>query len=334
MIINSKKDFFIRGGATIFGAFLLINAIRNYGLVSISTDLKKNWVFLFVIVFSFIPTLFCYSASWLLTSKHELMPKTFSVKRKFFIFMNITLASIAWNNLTPFLKIGGEPLKYLMLQKYLPKKEALESTINYNIIHLFSTGLSFVMALILITLFYSVSHHLLSSLLLACVFICFFIFLCARLFNSKMILMTMLFRFKKMRVVNINVRLSFRRLLSQFKRKPLVFSLSLFFDLAARFIEGLTLYLGFYFINHPVSLLTSSILDVGRTFVDTLFFFIPYQVGSREEGIRFLMENVLVVNSKGFLTAALIYRFVEIFWIVVGYFIWVISKSSSKELIR
>lgn len=334
MIINSKKDFLIRALSTVLGAFLLVNVIRNYGVGSINSDLKKNWFFLFVIVFSFIPTLFCYSASWLLASRHELMPKTISVKRKMLIFMKITLASIAWNNLTPFLKIGGEPLKYLMLQKYLPKKEALESTINYNIIHLFSTGLSFVMALILITLFYSVSHHLLSSLLLACVLICFFIFLCARFFNSKIILMTIFFRFKKLRIVNINVRLSFRRLLSQIKKKPLVFTLSLFFDLAARFIEGLTLYFGFYFINHPVSFLTSSVLDVGRTFLDTIFFFIPYQVGSREEGIRFLMENVLVVNSKGFLTAALIYRFVEIFWIVVGYFIWVISKSSSKELIR
>jgi hypothetical protein len=116
-----------------------------------------------------------------------------------------------------------------------------------------------------------------------------------------------------------------------YKNNPRVFFLSLFFDIIARFIEGLSFYFGFYLIKHPISLLSSSLLDVGRTFVDTIFFFVPYQIGTREEGVHFFMEKILAVDSKGFLTAVFLYRFIEIFWILIGYIIWVSTKRSSKE---
>jgi hypothetical protein len=106
---------------------------------------------------------------------------------------------------------------------------------------------------------------------------------------------------------------------------------SIFFDTLARFIEGLTFYLAFHYISHHIPFLVATMLDVGRTFIDTFFFFIPYQIGAREEGVRFFMENVFNISSAGFVTVVLLYRVVEIFWIIIGYLIWVFLRPTKKR---
>ena len=100
---------------------------------------------------------------------------------------------------------------------------------------------------------------------------------------------------KTVRVVMVAIKKAIRRLHFHYKRAPWHFILSIFFDTAARFIEGLTFYLAFLFIQHEIPFVTAMMLDVGRTFIDTFFFFIPYQIGAREEGVRFFMENIFKV---------------------------------------
>ncbi|MDD4972735.1 MAG: hypothetical protein PHY93_00210 [Bacteriovorax sp.] len=251
--------------------------------------------------------------------------------KKIRIFTKLTIVNIAWNNLTPFLKVGGEPLKYMMLLKYLPQREALASTINYNIIHLLATGISFIVTSLLLVVFYQMPREIRYSLLIFALLFSLSLYSGFLLMRVKSVYVSKNYRYRFVRTTIVNLKLAFRRILNFYKNKPKAFLLSLFFDVVARFIEGLSFYFGFYLIKHPISFLSSSLLDVGRTFVDTIFFFIPYQVGSREEGVHFFMEKVLVVNSKGFLTAVFLYRFVEIFWIFIGYIIWVSTKRSSKE---
>ena len=69
----------------------------------------------------------------------------------------MTMISIAWNNLTPFFKVGGEPVKYFMLSKHIPKRFALASTINYNIIHVLATFAAFIISAFLIPFFFNVT---------------------------------------------------------------------------------------------------------------------------------------------------------------------------------
>ena len=99
-------------------------------------------------------------------------------------------------------------------------------------------------------------------------------------------------------------------------------------EVFARFIEGLTFYLAFALLKHPISLIMSAFLDVGRTLFDTIFFFVPYQVGSREQSVQILLNDVFHHGSQGYLTAVFMYRFVELAWVVIGYIFWVKSRSS------
>jgi hypothetical protein len=319
---------------SLIGIYSFFRIIQGYGLTLIRDEIRHSGIYLIFIMLTFVPTLFCYALSWLLATNHQQMKNNFSFIQKIKLFTKFTVVSIAWNNLTPFLKIGGEPLKYLMLSQYLTKKDAINSTVNYNIIHLLSTVLSFVIAAIILNLFYIVPQvvtYYSVGFIVLCFSLVYFVY---KIVLADHTYITNLFHWRFLRFIFINSKIVMNRLTHLYKRDPKIFFLSLFFDTLARFIEGMTFYFGFLLIKHPVSVVTASFLDIARTFVDTLFFFIPYQVGSREEGVRFFMQNVLSIDPSGFLTAVLIYRLVEIFWIFIGYSVWVsMGRSSSVEIV-
>ncbi len=316
---------------SVVGLISFITIINNYGIDIIWAEIQRSGFLLFLLALTFIPTLVCYSVSWLLVTDHHRMTGHLSAIRKVGLFTRFTAASIAWNNLTPFLKVGGEPLKYLMLSRYMPKKEALNSIITYNLIHLLATALSFIIGALLLPCFYDVPRMIMYSSWGFILIFIFIIYFATLLMKANYSFLTRFYHGPTLRVVILNSRIVKKRLLTFYKRHPQIFVFSLFFDTAARFIEGLTFYFGFMLIKHPISLLSSAFLDVSRTLVDTIFFFIPYQVGTREQGVRFFMEKVLFIDAGGFLTAVLFYRFVEIVWIFIGYFIWINMSKSSTE---
>ena len=138
-------------------------------------------------------------------------------------------------------------------------------------------------------------------------------------------------RFRSIRLIIVNVKFTSRVIIYFYKKNKVSFYFSLFLDVLARFVEGLTFYFGFLIAKHHVSFLNSSLIEIGRTFVDTIFFFIPYQIGTREKGVEIFMEKILVIDSKGFLSVVVMYRLVEIIWIFIGYILWVSSKSSVTD---
>ena len=107
--------------------------------------------------------------------------------------------------------------------------------------------------------------------------------------------------------------------------------LSFSLEVSARFIEGLTLYLAFSLLSQPITLVSAAFLDVGRTISDYIFFFIPYQVGSREQSTLFMMNQVMNIKPNGYLTAVFMYRFVEIVWVFIGYYWWVNEKAGKHK---
>jgi hypothetical protein len=141
---------------TIFGLFSFYKIIHSYGFDLILEEVSRSGFLLLALALTFIPTLICYALSWLLVSNHQNMKGNLSFIKKLMIFSKYTTASIAWNNLTPFLKVGGEPLKYFMLTKYFSHRDAINSTVNYNILHLLSTLLSFILGSFLMVILFPV----------------------------------------------------------------------------------------------------------------------------------------------------------------------------------
>jgi hypothetical protein len=316
---------------SLIGLISFFFILKKYGLKNTFTELKQPAPLLLLLIFTFIPTLVCYSVSWMLATDHEKMKGNMTLLKKISLFTLYSSISIAWNNLTPFLKVGGEPLKYFMLSRHLPERDAIASTVSYNLIHLLATGISFILTSLILLLFFKLSNAVyifVASMTFFIVTIVYCIY--------KMIRANIFFRAKKkhyrlLRKLSIGVRLSLKRLMKFLDEKRGIFFLSLFFDTIARFFEGLTFYYAFKLMKNPVLLISSALLDTGRTFLDTLFFFIPFQIGTREEGVHFFMEKILSISSQGFLSAVLLYRFVEIAWVFIGYCLWVISKRSFRD---
>jgi hypothetical protein len=229
------------------------------------------------------------------------------------------------------MKVGGEPLKYLMLKKYLSPPLAFSSTINYNIVHLISTLVCFVLVSFILLFFYPLILKIQVILFLIILMISMFLIFGIFKVNQKVVYVKRKYPYKWLRSGMLNLIILRRRLRLCLIKSPINFFLSIGVDTVARFIEGITFYTAFKIIHKPISFLISTVLEIGRTFIDAIFFFIPYQVGSREKGIQVLMDDLLHVPSSGFLTVSLLYRFVEFTWVFVGYAIWAKVRTSVKE---
>ena len=84
-------------------------------------------------------------------------------------------------------------------------------------------------------------------------------------------------------------------------------------------------------MNYSIPFLTAAFLDVGRTFADIVFFFIPYQVGGREQSVLWMMKDIMDIDPRGYLAAVFMYRFVEVVWAIVGYFFWIGLSKRGKS---
>ncbi len=309
----------------IVGLISIYFIIKDYGMNQILIDFKTAKFSLLLLIATFIPTLSLYSFAWMLVTPG--INNKISIKQ-FIFFLKMMTISISWNNLTPFLKMGGEPYKYFMLRKILPKQQALSSAFVYNIVHTYATLLAFLITAITVPMLFKVPETMHP------VFFTFFILCLSILFFSKLLLRKILKYPKKssrLRPLFLKTKWALRQsYLFYTKNRPQIIIATLL-EIVARFIEGITFYYAFFLINFKINILSALFLEVGRTLVDTLFFFIPFQLGSREEGIRVFMESGLGITSSGFLSVALMYRFVEIAWIIIGILLWPSMLKQKEE---
>lgn len=303
---------FLIGLIGFVGLFIILN---NYGFESLWREFDNAGLKIVLLILTFIPTLFCYSIAWLIVTKKNDVFLSLSFKNAF-NFFKMTTISIAWNNLTPFLKVGGEPAKYFMLQDRIDstKSEAIHSTVIYNVVHLYGTILSMVIAAV-----YLVLNNLLDISRFSEIHMVFFVLLLAVLF----ILPFFLSRFIKNK--------QYQNFVLFFLKNKVRALFGVLIECIARFVEGITFYFAFLIIEKPIQLIPSLLLEVARTFIDTVFFFVPFQLGTREKGIDIFIEKFLKISGDGVVSAVLLYRFVEIAWIFIGYFLWhFVNKKYGK----
>ena len=140
----------------ILGLLSLLFIIDSYGFDVLIKEFKTSGFQILWLSLTFIPTLFLYGISWLLMTSIDYKTRSDYIKWswRFFLF---SMISISWNNLTPFLKIGGEPVKYMLLSRFLSRKTALQSTVSYNLVHILATLLAFIIAACVTLIFYEVN---------------------------------------------------------------------------------------------------------------------------------------------------------------------------------
>lgn len=304
------------------GLASLFYILQGYGFPRLAADLSSLGWWSLPLALSFLPVTFCYAIAWQLVTPDWPLAKSPHL-------ISFSIISVAWNNLSPFVKVLGEPVRMVLLEKTLSRKQAASSTILYNIVHVMGTLLSFFLGTLILLAFFPVSKGLragfyslliLSPLLALALF---FLPHLAKKFHKRPS------KSSRFYLASFWLRWGLNKIRFFSHRYPIRFWAAVLMEVAARFVEGLTFYVAFLAMNHHVPIITCALLDVGRALIDNVFFFIPYQVGSREGGVLLLAEDAVRIGANQTVSAAIFYRLVEILWMGIGYILWI--KESSVE---
>lgn len=229
-------------------------------------------------------------------------------------------------------------MKVSMLRRYTTREKAIKSTIIYNVVHIFGTLLAIIIGAIsapMIFFFSSSANRICWVISFVGIIVLLSLF-SLPYFWSYFLRKSTLGIYKNnikwkriLRLSVVSLCWSVKKTEHYFCAYTLRSVMAVFLEIVARFVEGVTFYFIFLFLNRPLSWQQSVFLEVGRTLVDNILFFVPYQIGGREQGIALMLEHMLSVPKDGFLAASFWYRFVELSWVLVGYFFWLRSSRMS-----
>lgn len=302
--------------------------VYKIGIDTILEGLRKMryWFFAIVALWFFI---YCLNTlAWKIIIKNEEGQKPPS----FLFLLRTKITGFAINYITPFVAMGGEPYKIMVLKEYMSTEKATSCTILYTMMHIFSHIVFWMTAIILGLIFYKMKWvtFVLLLLLLVVLFLGVLLFLN----GYKKGLVVRSFRiFGKIPFVKKYVNKISETKMDKLKEIDSQIShlhthrRSSFYW--AFFVEFLSRYVMCFEVNIIMFALASMFPDVHVTFLDAvmvttgyslfanLVFFVPMQIGSREGGYMLAFEAVSLPTSPAFIVS-IVTRIRELFWIFIG----------------
>jgi hypothetical protein len=248
----------------------------------------------------------------------------------------INVSAFAINYVTPFASIGGEPFKIVAASQWMGSRNATASVLNYRLVHmqahllvfLTGTGLAFFLlpsgtiatpVLIVMTLILL----LLTSLLLA-------IHregVIERLFDIAIripILSRFAARLEPRRGALVEVD---RQLIAFHRASPFRYYAALATEYSARAFSMLEFFIIARALGHPVSFGSAFLIGGFSSLVVNVFFFMPFNVGSKEGGLYFIFAALGLPARLG-VAAAVISRLRELTWIGTGLLLVLAARRS------
>jgi len=306
-----------RGLFVTLGALLLALLVHNYGFEHLTEDtVAVGASGLLLMSLTFIPTLIGYSIAWLLCTPHT----RFKNLGQFFI---ASAQSFSWNQLTPFVKIGGEFSKVSSLKRFLPEADAITSVLVYNLSHTVGTLLSFAIGGIGISVFFVTDGVLKASLLATGLL---FAIITLLVFFSPGLVQSICLSVRRPEWAD-----HFHLVRRWTVENPKRFWSSVLVEVAARLFEGITFYTAFFLLKAPISVGTAVFLEISRSLMDTAIFFVPYNLGSREASLEWVLKSIFNDPKQTALSAILLYRWVELSWTLIGFALWTIAGRARKS---
>ncbi|MDD3580930.1 MAG: flippase-like domain-containing protein [Desulfobacca sp.] len=256
--------------------------------------------------------------SWRLTIDSP--PEAVTIRHLFFN----RLAGEAINVLTPTASLGGEPLKALMLQKRgVPLTNATASVIISKGILVLSLVAYILLGLALAPFLFVLPSHWLLLLILAALGlgVAGLIFVLGQKQGLCQMGMKLCQKIRFVPRILQDKEAALCRLDAQmatfYQHHQRRFYLALGFFLLGWLCHGLEVYLIFYLIGQPLSLVTALCLDALAILITSLAFFIPGNLGVQDGG-NILLTMGLHLGAILGATFSIIRRLREGFWLAVG----------------
>ncbi len=256
----------------------------------------------------------------------------------------ISVSSFAINYITPLVNLGGEPFKAAAATPYLGASTAAGSVVAFRIVH--SLG-QFIFWLLTLPIAYVLLPHtptVMTMLVIAAGGLVIGAFLLVMLLRARAVeplLSAIAARSTRIPLIGrvAHALADHRTALSEIdvslaqlageRRRALVIALA--FEVAGRFIAMYEYLLVAHAVGADISYPAAVLIGGFSQLVLNLFFFIPFEMGSREGGLYLIFQLLGLSPSLG-VYAAIVTRLRELAWIVIGLaLIWLTGDRGRTE---
>lgn len=239
---------------------------------------------------------------------------------------NINVAAFAINYLTPFASIGGEPYKIVAASQWMGARNATASALNFRLVHMQAHALIFLTGVVLAFIWLPrTAVGLPILILMAAVLVAINALLFAlhregiveRLFDllGRLPLLRRLARKlepKRAALVEVD-----RQLIDFHREHTARYYGSLAAEYAARVFSMLEFYIIARAMGTPVGFGTAFLIGGFSSLMVNIFFFMPFNVGSKEGGL-YVIFAALGLSPRLGVAAAVLSRLRELSWIAIG----------------
>jgi len=300
---------------------------RDYGYARIYTDIASLGFHFFPIVLAFL-----FPFSFLVLAWNLLIEKSARRAGIPFLFL-VSLVANAWNNIGPVAKSLGEPTRVLLLSDRMPVRSAIRSMMLFNLAQAMGTSMVFTLGASLAPFFFSLSEHTtkvtFGAALISVTVNVIALYWILRSPDGRKAPS----KGRSLRGMWHWLRWISHQLRKYTRRHPWRFFGAVALSSTARISEGVIFFAIFLALDTPLTLLESVAVDIGRGIADNVFFFVPYQLGTREYSLVFMTEAVLKKGASSAVAASLVFRMGEIFWIFTGFLmgLWMIRRRGKQD---
>ena len=239
---------------------------------------------------------------------------------------SINVAAFAINYLTPFASIGGEPYKIVAASQWMGVQNATASALNYRLVHMQAHALIFLTGVALAFIWLPRSAIGLPILILMTVVLIGLNVLLFALHREGIVERLFDFVGRVPLLRRLAVKLEPRRAaIVEVDRQLIAFHSehtaryygSLAAEYAARVFSMLEFFIIARAMGAPVSFGTAFLIGGFSSLVVNVFFFMPFNVGSKEGGL-FMIFAALGLPPRLGVAGAVLWRLRKISWIAIG----------------
>ena len=291
------------------GGFFFVWVLRHFGfratLATLSAAGTRAWA-----LFLFYP----FMALWDTASYRYCFPRALSKHLRFREIYGIRLAGEALNNVTPFIDIGGEPLKVHLLHRRLglPVSTAASATVVARTSILLSEALFLVTGVVLSFRLLPLHPEHRAALVVSLAVVCaaFFAVLWAQ---------------QKEWLKRLNLEIS-----HYYATERASFVRAVFFNSMGWMFGGVEMYLFCRLIDVDISMIQAVMLESLLQLVRTASFFIPGNLGVQEGGLAFFMAQLGHGPVLG-VGLSLLKRCRQLVWTAAGFVLWGVYRYQEAK---
>ena len=317
----------------ILGLAIFSYLVYDFGVANIIVNIKKMGWWFAAVAGVWAAVYFCNAKAWF-AILHDHVDGV-----SFFAIYKLTVTGFAINYITPFLNLGGEPYRVVELQKKAGTHRAVSSVILYNMVRMVSYFLFWFLAVVMMFLFFSPTGSFAAALIVVFLFVLglFFLFLAGHKNGIFALLFSWIDRHpflqkatKPMESKRNSLLVIDEHIRQLYNTNRKTFYTAVGYELLARFISTFEFIFILTAIGFHPSYGEALYINAASSLIINLFFFMPFELGTREGGLFLVMQTIGYAPGIG-IVIGLVNRLRELVWLFIGLAFMVRTGAPKEE---